>query len=214
MANMLALGMQSLAKHLEEEGAASDAVFAAYDATASMATTQLSSVFIDTQAKEIKVTDANLEPMAKDQRRHTWVIELIENFEGPVDVPALSKTMRSGNYQELPGILKSKTDWAVAYDLNLALVPKGTSPQSWIAVKAYNFAKSQTASVVLDKIVQDGSVACVIDFGCTANKKTGLYVFQRLFEQFGGLQFRHWAWPEAKKRKEEGKRAQMLQSLR
>ena len=192
MANLVALGMKSLGVHIETDGATSEKVEDAFHAVEGIVSKEEGDVFAHPGGTgALQPHDMNIAPMNMSQHSYGYAVELVDGYEGEVDKAKLDPILKAGNYNELPELIKPKTDVGFGFFMSLAFVPQPDGKT--LVVKLYSFSKRQTPKIIKDRLASGDLF--MVDNGETANKMVGLRVFHYLFERLGGLQYRYWSWP-------------------
>ena len=132
--------------------------------------------------------------MNMHQSTVAWAIDVIHDYKGDLSKAEITPHMKTGEYTKLPDPLSPLTSATLGgFSMSLAMY-EHPAPSEWIIVKVYQFSRRIAPGLIKEHLARGELL--MIDYGTTANKMTGLYVFHHMFERIGGIQYRYWSWPE------------------
>ena len=105
MANATALGMKSLAVHMEEDGATNDAIEVAFTAVQGLRPKDESDVdYRESQPNLISWKDLNIHQISMQQATTTHLVDFIqEGIPDEIDFDSISKLMKASEYYNKTG---------------------------------------------------------------------------------------------------------------
>jgi hypothetical protein len=218
MANLLALGMQSLQEHVDPENGSSQRLYDAYPmAVASSCYKAMSkpTLYINDPPKVFEIRDLNLQSV--DGLVHLkYLVDLLRCYSGEINIDNLSEIMSRNAYKELPVGLRPKTDLDIPYTMQLLLTPtnkptpKADAPAvtstdvvgvgaatgsassggpSYTVLKLYAFEKQEKLHILKDHIVVGDPLSP--HWGRTGDRKTPIKVLLYMLDRLGGFQYRY-----------------------
>ena len=117
------------------------------------------------------------------------VIDVILNYQGPVDSVTIGATMRKNEYGKLPAPFKPKGSCeSMAYTMRLQWVPNG-QPGCFRIFKYFHFEEKQLRSAIQEHFIVGD--ALTVSWGQTADKSRPMKVFLYMFDRLGGSGFKY-----------------------
>ena len=159
MANATALGMKSLAVHMEEDGATNDAIEVAFTAVQGVRPKDESDVdYRESQPNLISFKDLNIHQLSMQQATTTHLVDFIqEGIPDVIDFDSISKLMKASEYYKLPEPFKPLKDVNFSYTMNLAIWKED---EKWLMIKYFTLFKKQSPTTLRDFLAQ-GTMLCI-----------------------------------------------------
>ena len=115
-----------------------------------------------------------------------------------VDWKGISAAMQDGRYKDLPSPFGPRTNFEVAYTLQLAIVPttQGVAfldATSFDIIKHYSFNETHATPLLKEKVKQEAGL--MFEFQRIPDWLGMERVFQYLFERVGGMIYSYKLWP-------------------
>ena len=131
-------------------------------------------------------------PGRRDRRMSSWVVDVIHDWHGEIDKSTSGRLATAGLYSQLQEPLSPKTDWGVAYTMQLAA--SETAPGTCTIVKHFMFSERQYLASVHQHLIR--GQMCLLNWW-PANIAGTKKIFQKLLEDLGGFQVLYREWPSS-----------------
>ena len=100
-------------------------------------------------AEKIGPLDLNIKELSENSGKH--LIDVIPDYAGALDVPAITALMKHNQYASLPDPIKPRRSVDVLYSMGLNLHEK--ADKTWVIIKWYIFEDKQTFSKIKDALI-------------------------------------------------------------
>jgi hypothetical protein len=153
----------------------------------------------DEAPDKVEVLDLNIRDL---QSKHfTHLIDVVHDFNGPVDVLAMMELVKASRYKDLPPPFGPNSEFDAPYTMQLNINKQENN--KWLIVKWFLFDEKQTAAKVLEKLIYGEPFEpawCGVAYVHHVKK-----VLHYLFERLVGTNILYLAWAsEQQQTKKQG----------
>ena len=150
-------------------------------------------ILSDEIAQTAEINDAPLVPEGhNNKKKFRHLLDVVPNWTGKVDKAAIKKHTSLGEYDQLPVPFRPKTNWEVAFSMQLHVIE--TARDVWSVVKWFRFESPQTAFTAIAKLCV--GTPCSPDWIPNRPHET-MKTLQACLERLGGSQIVFVSWPRA-----------------
>ena len=200
MANLQAGGLKSIGMHKGISGASNDIITEEWKRVQPLKLNVLRS---DPHLPSIEappratIMDLPLMPGPSHSTYTKHLIDIIPDWKGTVDKTVVKNLVTLGQYQNLPEPFKPKSDWEVAYTMQIHAVQK--TEDTWDVVKWYRLDDKQTTTAAIGHL-------CVGEAftpqWIPKDPLTTFKVLHAVLERLGGMQILFASWQSKEQSKE------------
>ena len=155
--------------------------------------------------QKIHVLDLNIKELSNTMGKH--LLDLIHDYDGPLDVPAICTLLKDNNYESLPAPFKEKQATHQLYQMQVNMHKQRNN--KWRIVKWIIFEEKQIFDNIKDHFIY--GKACQPTWTSPAFISHVMKVLQLLFERLPGTSMLYLVWasdnPKQNSLDNDGRRA-------